>query len=118
MNFMKKISACIQLDESAARAVAVLVLLAFGSAAAMAQSVPANMNVFDGSGSARYKSTGRAFTGDGNGDVNGAPGKVVVSYTHKVYSSTPPTSITIKYYNGTVFSASPLAGRRLGYEIL
>jgi hypothetical protein len=49
--------------------------------------------------------------------INGAPGKVTVSYTHKGYSSGKPPKGT-RYYTGTVFSGSPLFGDRLGYQIL
>jgi hypothetical protein len=46
---------------------------------------------------------------------NGGAGKATVTYTHSVYSNPPPSSV--RAYNGTVFSGSPLAGRRLYYEL-
>ena len=49
--------------------------------------------------------------------INGAPGKVTVTYTHKGYSSGKPPNGT-KYFNGTVFSGSPQFGDRLAYQIL
>lgn len=167
------------------------------SGTAEAQSVPRNMNFYDGTGTTRYNSTGRAFVGNVSGNIdgkirdgsltelhvnlypdnegpnrlkslniyykpsnslirptlrwynygssqrlvitnvparqyfrgtayssqgiarveitfiNGAPGKAVVSYTHSTYSAPPPSYV--RYYNGTVFSGSPLSGRRLAF---
>lgn len=202
MNFLKNNHANIQRSQSVGRLLIVLGLVALCSIPTLAQSAPRNINFFDGAGSARYNSTGRAFVGHGTGNVdgrirdgqlrelhvnfdpdvdgpnrlrafyiyytpragvippslqwfdngatkrlvisnvparqyfrgtavssnglakveitfvNGAAGKVVVTYQHVAYSSAPPSNITIRYYNGTVFSASPLAGRRLDYQIL
>lgn len=50
--------------------------------------------------------------------IDNQPGKVVVIYSHKEYSvpkSQVPTGV--KAYSGTVFSGSPLYGRRLYYEL-
>lgn len=202
MNFLKDAHIRIGRGFRFSRLLGVVAVLMLGAMAAMAQSVPRNLNFFDGTGSARYNSTGRAFVGHGTGNVdgrirdgqlrelhvnldpdvdgpnrlrafyiyytpsagvtppslqwydngatkrlvisnvpareyfrgtavssnglakveitfvNGAPGKVVVTYQHSAYSSTPPSNITIRYYNGMVFSASPLAGRQLGFQIL
>lgn len=46
---------------------------------------------------------------------DGGAGKAVVSYTHSVYTHTKPSAI--EAYNGTVFSGTPLAGRRLNFTL-
>ncbi len=53
--------------------------------------------------------------------INGAPGKIVVSYTHRSYErlyGEPKVPKRVKAYNGTIFSGSPVNGRRLFYELL
>lgn len=50
--------------------------------------------------------------------IDNQPGKVVVIYTHKEYS-VPKSQVPkdVKAYSGTVFSGSPLYGRRLYFEL-
>lgn len=53
--------------------------------------------------------------------INGAPGKIVVSYTHRSYErlyGEPTVPKGVRAYNGTIFSGSPVNGRRLFYELL
>lgn len=53
--------------------------------------------------------------------INGAPGKIVVSYTHRSYErlyGKPSVPKGVRAYNGTIFSGSPVNGRRLFYELL
>lgn len=52
--------------------------------------------------------------------INGAPGKLVVSYTHRSYErlyGSPTLPNGVRAYNGTVFSGSPINGRRLYYDL-
>ena len=52
--------------------------------------------------------------------VNGAPGRLVVSYTHRSYErlyGTPTLPNGVRAFNGTVFSGSPVDGHRLYYDL-
>lgn len=52
--------------------------------------------------------------------INGAPGKLIVSYSHREYKrlyGDPTLPRGVKRYNGTVFSGSPTDGHRLQYEL-